>query len=1166
MPDYVRDWLESLGLGKYSRAFCDNDIGRDVLVRLQKDDLEKMGVSLGDRLRFMNAIHIEGRLAELGIVPDGRLRLMRAISAEAGGDPGSSMSLFADRASMPTRFADTPTGATASNDAERRPLTVMFCDLADSTALSTRLDPEDLQDVIRSYQETCTGLIQEYEGFVAKYMGDGILIYFGYPKSLERNAERAVHSALNIVAAMGELNQTLGCDKGVEIAVRIGIATGIVMVGEIVGEGMAQERTVIGEAPNMAARLQGVAGRNGIVIGALTRELLGDAFLYEDLGSHELKGISGLIPAWGVTGLRDETVQEADRDDDRESAVVPVLVGRDEEVGLLRRAWQSTKKEGRGQVVTLTGEAGIGKSALIDGLKADVRVQGLPQLTMHCSPYHTNSALYPVIEHFKRLARWQPEDDVPARLAKLENMLGRHTQPLAESVPLMASLLSLVVPEDRYPVLALTPQQQKQQTQDMITGITMEVAESRPFLQIWEDLHWADPSTLELIGLLIEQTPTASLLMVLTARPEFVPPWPARSHITPITLNRLERPHAEALIARIGGAKPLPEEVVDHIATKTDGVPLYVEELTKTILASDILRDAGDFFELTGPLSSLSIPDTLQDSLMARLDRLPEVRELAQLGSVLGREFAYEMISGLATASDSELQSGLGQLVDAELLYQRGRPPRAKYIFKHALVQDAAYGSLIRRTRQKYHQQVAELLEAKFPNLVEDQPELIAHHYAEAGSSEKAVDFWQRAGRRANGRFAHGETISHFRNAVALLSTLEPTPKRTREVAGAQIAIAGALSWTAGPGATEVGEAYAAARDLCEAIGDDGLLSRALLGSMGHSKMKGEWRQAETFARQLLKIARVSGRPADLLPAHVSLGECFSWQGNLNDAKEQIDRSMALEQEIAASKEKIRTSPWARVATYTYLAWLAMTRGAEDEAMAALERSLRLAEDLAHPYSRTYALHFAAHVAIVLNRPEEALAYATRAIELATEQQFVAHISGGHLYRGVAREMMGEDALEEIRVGVAGWQSTFGETGLAFYQAQQAAVLSRHGQVDEAHALILGAKNRMESSDERIHEAEIRRIHGEIVLAQSGEAATAEACEHFTLALATARSQNSPLFELRACVSLAGLLRGQGEARKARDMLAPVFERLPEGFASADLQAAEALLNDLAER
>ena len=663
-------------------------------------------------------------------------------------------------------FTPSPPDHPASH-AEKRPLTVMFCDLADSTALSTKLDPEDLQDVIRAYQERSTELIEEYEGFVAKYMGDGILVYFGYPKSLERNAERAVRSGLSIIEAMADLNRTLGREKGIEVAVRIGISTGMVIVGEVVGEGLARERTVIGEAPNVAARLQGLAPRNGIVIGSLTKELAGDAFDYEDLGGQDLKGIEGKVFAWGVRGLKGETADESDIELDDDLTNVQTLIGRDEETGLLRRAWQSTKDEGFGQIVLISGEAGIGKSVLIDGLAAQVRAEHLPRVTLRCSPYYTGSALYPVIEHFRRLACWQRDNSVKARLAKLEKMLEHYDQPLSNSVPLIGALMSLPIPEDRYPALDLSPQQQKQQTQDTIIAMTMEDAERQPYLQTWEDLHWADPSTLELLGLLIDQAPTAPLLIVLTARPDFVPPWPGRSHNTPITLNRLERPHTEALVARIA-KKPLPKVVLDHIVAKTDGVPLYVEELTKTILASDILRDTGDRFELTGPLTSLSIPETLQDSLMARLDRLPQVREIAQIGSVLGREFAYGMISGLTRIKDEILQEGLGQLVDAGLLYQRGRPPRAKYIFKHALVQDAAYESLLKRARQQYHRQVAELLEARFPETVETSPELLAHHYKEAGNAEQAVTYWLAAGRRAVERSANIEAVAHLTNGLEI--------------------------------------------------------------------------------------------------------------------------------------------------------------------------------------------------------------------------------------------------------------------------------------------------------------------------------------------------------------------------------------------------------------
>ena len=734
MVNDVKRWLEDLDLDRYVETFEANAIDMEILPDLDDADLEKIGVAaLGHRKKLLRAI------------------------AEQGSAP----------ASAPIEPQEVP-----SEQVERRHLTVMFCDLADSTILSTELDPEDLQDVIRAYQNRVTDIVRHYEGFVAKYMGDGILIYFGYPKSLERNAERAARSALEIVEAMAGLNADLGRSKEAELTVRIGIATGLVVVGEIVGEGLAQERTVIGEAPNVAARLQGIARRNGIVVDLLSKEVAGDAFVYEDLGFPELKGITGDVQAWAVVDLKDDVVHVADRGLTDGAEVAPVLIGRDEETGLLRRAWQSTKDEERGQVVTISGEAGIGKSVLIEGLVAEVHAEALPHLTLRCSPYHTSSAFYPIIEYFKRLAGWQSEDSVEIRLGKLEAMLETYDQPIAETMPMLAGLLSMPLPEDRYPPLALTPQQKWQKTQDSIIAVMLEQAEHQALLQLWEDLHWADPSTLELLGLLIDQVPTASLLVVLTVRPDFVPPWPARSHITPIALNRLERRHTEALVARIAAMKSLPGEVVDHIVTKTDGVPLYVEELTKTILASNILRDTGKGLELTEPLSSLAIPGTLQESLMARLDRLPNIREVAQLGSVLGREFVYEMVQAIASIDESTLKNGLEQLVAAELLHQRGRPPRAKYIFKHALIRDAAYESLLKSRRRELHRNIAQILSDQ----ATDQATLVAYHWEQAEELEQAFTHRLRAAEQAASLHAVWEVVSEYWSALHLLDRMPGSP------------------------------------------------------------------------------------------------------------------------------------------------------------------------------------------------------------------------------------------------------------------------------------------------------------------------------------------------------------------------------------------------------
>ncbi len=735
MANDVKRWLEDLDLERYVETFETNAIEMELLTDLGDADLEKMGVAaLGHRKKLLRAI------------------------AELAGAPASTPS-SAEKA--------------LSGQAERRNLTVMFCDLADSTALSTQLDPEDLQDVIRAYQERATDIIREYEGFVAKYMGDGILIYFGYPKSLERNAERAVRSALEIVEAMVGLNADVGRSKGADLSVRIGIATGLVVVGEIVGEGLAQERTVVGEAPNVAARLQDIAQRDGIVVESLSKEVAGEAFVYEDLGLHELKGIAGSVQAWAVAGLKDVVGHGADHDKIDSAGVMPVLIGREEEIGLLQRAWQSTKDEGRGQVVTISGEAGIGKSVLIEELRADVHAEGLPQMALRCSPYHTGSALYPIVEHFKRFAGWQPEDSAETRLGKLEEMLERFDQALGETVPMLAGLLSLPLPEDRYPPLALSPEQRRQQTQDAIVAIILEQAKRQALLQVWEDLHWADPSTLELLGFLIEQVPAAPLLMVLTSRPDFAPPWSPRAYITPITLNRLEHLHTEALVARIAAMKSLPGEVVDHIVTKTDGVPLYVEELTKTILASNILSDTGEGLELTEPLSSLAIPGTLQESLMARLDQLPDIREVAQLGSVLGREFDYEMVQAIASIKEATLQNGLDQLVAAELLQQRGRPPRAKYIFKHALIRDAAYESLLKSRRRELHRRVAQV----HLDQATDQATLVAYHLEQAEDLDQAFSYRLRAAEQASGLHSVWEVVSEFWSALNLLDRMPGSPE-----------------------------------------------------------------------------------------------------------------------------------------------------------------------------------------------------------------------------------------------------------------------------------------------------------------------------------------------------------------------------------------------------
>ena len=679
-----------------------------------------------------------------------------------------------------------------AHEAERRQLTVLFCDLVGSTMLSGQLDPEDLRAVVRAYQETAAVVIQRYEGHIAQYLGDGLLVYFGYPQAHEDDAQRAVHTGVELVEAIGGLNTRLEASYGVQLAVRLGIHTGPVVVGDI-GGGGRHEQLALGETPNIAARLEGLAAPNTVVISPVTARLVRQTFVLEDLGASALKGVAEPMAVWRVLGPR----IPSRHDDEATPNRTPFLVGRDEELGLLRRRWEQSK-EGLGQVVLLSGAAGLGKSSLVAALRAQVGREGYARLTLRCSPYYTNSALYPVIEHLQQVLQFERTDPPETKLAKLEQGLQTCRLPREEVVPLFGALLAVPLPAERYPARSMSPQQQRQQTQDALVAWLLEEATRQPVLAVWEDLHWADPTTLELLGLLVEQTPTAAMLHVLTFRPEFSPPWPTRSHMTPITLHRLERPQVEALIAHLAGGKALPAEVVAHIVAKTDGVPLYVEELTKMLLASDLLRAEAEHYVLTGPLSTMAIPETLQDSLMARLDQLTTAKEVAQLGAVLGREFAYDMLRAISSQDEATVQDGLARLVAAELLYQRGRPPRAWYMFKHALIQDAAYASLLRSTRQQVHQQVAQLLEARFPEIVETQPEFVAQHYTAADFAEQAVPYWQRAGEQASERSAYLEAISHLTTGIELLKTLPETPARTKQSLTLTLPLARHCRWRKG--------------------------------------------------------------------------------------------------------------------------------------------------------------------------------------------------------------------------------------------------------------------------------------------------------------------------------------------------------------------------------
>jgi class 3 adenylate cyclase len=724
-------------------------------------------------------------------------------------------------------------------DAERRQLTVLFCDLVDSTQLASQLDPEDLREVVRAYQEACAKVIARYEGHIAQYLGDGLLVYFGYPQAHEDDAQRAVRTGLGIVEAMARLNTRLMREQEVELAVRLGIHTGRVVVGEV-GGGTRQEQLALGDTPNLAARLQGIAAPDTLVISAATFQLLEGFFACQPLGTPLLKGFAQPLAVYRV--LYESMARS--RLEAVGSAGLTPLVGREQEIRLLQERWAQVK-EGVGQVVLLSGEAGIGKSRLVQMLTAQVASEPQAWLTpCQCSPYHQHTALYPLIDLLERVAlRFEREESPPQKLRKLEGFLVQYGLPLPETVPLFTTLLSLPLPAAYVP-LTLSPEQQKQQTLRALLTILLRIAAQQPVLFVMEDLHWVDPSTLELLTLLVDQGPTARILALMTYRPDFSPPWTGRSHLTPVTVTRLPTRQAVEVIRQVAQGKVLPPEVVEQIVAKTDGVPLFVEELTKMVLESGLLQEQEDRYALTGPLPALAIPATLHDSLMARLDRLATVKAIAQLGATLGREFAYDLLQAVSPWDEATVQRGLYQLVEAEFLYQLGLPPQATYRFKHALIQEEAYQSLLRSTRQQHHQRIAQVLESQFPDTAQTQPELVAHHYTEAGLNGHAVPYWQRAGQRASERSAYMDAIAHLTQGLSRLEPLPDTPEHAQQELVVQMTLGPVLMAIKGGGAPEVERVYTRARELCERVGEPSELFRVLWGVWYIYNLRGEHQRA----------------------------------------------------------------------------------------------------------------------------------------------------------------------------------------------------------------------------------------------------------------------------------------------------------------------------------
>jgi class 3 adenylate cyclase/predicted ATPase len=1121
----IRKWLETIGLGQYADAFDANEIGMDLLGQVDDQMLKDIGVSIGGhRLRIRNAI---ARLTPTPAVEVNSSAMARSHESSAA-------------------------------SAERRQLTIMFCDLVGSTALSTKLDPEDMRAVIGAYHQCVAETVARFDGFVAKYMGDGVLVYFGYPHAHEDDAERAVRAGLGLVEAMGKLRSEE------TLQVRVGIATGLVVVGDLVGSGEAQERGIVGETPNLAARLQGIAEPNMVVMTGGTRKLLGNLFELQDLGPMDLKGIAGRVRAFAA--LRARSVES--RFEALHASGLTALVGREEEFELLLRRW-SKAKSGKGQIVLFSGEPGIGKSRLTAALLEQLATEPHTRLRYFCSPQHTDSALYPIIGQMERAAGLAHSDTAQAKLDKLDALLAQ-TSTSTEHAALFAEMLSL--PHDRrYSAPDLVPQERRQRTLEALISQLEALAGQNPVLMIFEDAHWADPTSLEVFGRVVDRIRIRRALLIVTFRPEFDPPWSGQPHVTTLTINRLAQREVDALIDRVVGNNPLPAAIRQDIAERADGIPLFVEEITKAVLEAASEGEARRTVAAVPPPGQ-AVPASLYASLMARLDRLGPAKEVAQIAAAIGREFPHALLAAVLRRPEAEVASALDRLVRAGLLFRQGVPPHATYLFKHALVQDAAYGTLLRERRWALHARIAETLERDFAEIAETQPELLARHCTEAGLIDRAAQLWGKAGQRSLGRSALAEAAEQFTRALAQMTTLTVTPALRREEIKLQVAVITPLIHVRGYAAPETKAAAERARLLiaqAEALGeppeDPLLLFSALYGIWTANYVGFDGDVMRDLAAQFLALAEQHGATVPLMVAHRLLGISLLCTGEIVQGRAHLDRAFALYDPAAHRPLVTRFSIDTGVSVLSYRPLALWALGYPEAALADAARALKDAHEVSPAATLMYALVMTSLTLICRGDYAAATTQIDQVTSLADEKGAGFWKAYGLLVRGWLFGLTGKrsDAVEVITAGIAAWRSTGARLWLPWYMSYLAMAHAELSQFDDARRCIGEAMTAMDTTTkERWCEAEVHRVAGEIAL-MAPDPDKAKAEMHFERALAVARQQQAKSWELRTAMSMARLWRDQDERQRAHDLLAPAYGWFTEGFDTLDLKEAKTLLEQL---